>query len=353
MAYFGRIFSSLYFYFILFIVILVSLSVLVLSFYKQNNLSQENNKTIVVLTYSTFLKEWGPGPIISEEFTKQTGIRIKWLEVSNAGMLVENLSHRRPEELPDVVLGMDFLTLADFRAQQKWRNHDIVVTNKTKDLPLEVFEPDFIPYNWSPMTFIFKRSKVQIPRRIDDLLADKYSNSLALQDPRTSSTGLYFLIWVLSLKGEAEGFNYLRQLKSSIRVVSPSWSAAYSLFQNNQVPMVFSFFTSTIYHYKNESDYTYQPVYFEDPHIYSIEYAGILQNCQACDEAKQFLKFLVSPVAQKTIMEKNYMLPVIDGIKNKTEFDFPEPIRLIEPKTYKEILKNKEKYIEQWESLNL
>lgn len=346
-------YKSLYFYIATFVIIVIVLSLLSLNSSLFTAQKANPEKTIQVLTYSTFLKSWGPGKAIAEEFYERTGIKVKWIEVNNAGMILENLSRRQESELPDVVVGIDLLSLGDFKKVLSWRELRGQKAEFVKDLPQEIYSKEFAPYNWSPMTFIFKRSELPLPRVIDDLLKEDYANSLALQDPRTSSTGLYFLIWMLALKGEDEGFNFLRKLKPSVRIVAPSWSAAYSLFQNNQVPMVFSFFTSTIYHYVNESDYRYQPVYFDDPHIYSVEFAGVPEKCKNCSGAKQFVEFINSKFAQKHIMEKNYMLPVIKGVKDKTPFDFPKTINLIAPNRYRELIDKKDEILQNWESLNL
>ena len=46
--------------------------------------------------------------------------------------------------------------------------------------------------------------------------------------------------------------------------------------------------------------------------------------------AEDFVKYLLSSSSQKIIMEKNFMLPVIEGVKKNTPFDFPKNIRLID-----------------------
>jgi thiamine transport system substrate-binding protein len=221
------------------------------------------------------------------------------------------------------------------------------------ELPRGAIYPDFAPFDWAPMTFIFRRGELKTPLHLDDLLKSDYANSLALQDPHSSSTGLYFLIWILAQKGEAAGLKYLKALKPSIRIISPSWSASYSLFQNNQAPMVFSYFTSSIYHYVNENDNRYQPVYFDDPHIYSVEYMGIPQSCVNCKTAQAFVKHVLSAESQKTIMEKNYMLPAVRGVKRGTPFDFPKSIKLIDPKHYEDLLGKKDEILKAWSELQL
>lgn len=314
--------------------------------------AEGDGKALKVLTYSGFLKSWGPGPELALEFEKKYKTKIHWIEVSNAGMIIENLQNRDAQEQPDVVLGLDLLSLKEARQLFKWKKLKATATY-ANELPKGVIYPEFAPIDWAPLTFIFRRTELPTPLRLDDLLKEGYANALALQDPRTSSTGLYFLIWVLSIKGEEQGFDFLKNLKPSIRIISPTWSASYSLFQNNQAPMVFSFFTSTIYHYVKEDDTRYQPVYFDDPHVYTVEYAAVPETCENCKMADKFVQFLLTADSQKKIMEKNYMLPVVPGVRKGTPFDFPKTIQLVEEKKYEEILEKKQDYLERWKKLNL
>jgi thiamine transport system substrate-binding protein len=344
--------KNLSLFLIIFLVIVASLFIWNQQ-YHLKLIGMENEQDLKVLTYSGFLKSWGPGPQIAAEFEKKYHTKIKWIEVSNAGMILENLQHLDEKDMPDVVLGLDLLSLKEARSSIKWKKVKKSIGGFTSELPAGLRFPDFVPLDWAPLTFIFRRGKLPTPTHLDDLLKESYANALALQDPRTSSTGLYFLIWVLAVKGEDAGFEFLKNLKPSIRIISPSWSTAYSLFRNNQAPMVFSFFTSTIYHYVNENDSRYQPVYFDDPHIYSVEYAGVPEACTNCERAEEFVQFMTTAPMQKLIMEKNYMLPVVQSVRKDTPFDFPKPVKLITKESYEKILEKKDEYLERWKKLNL
>jgi len=315
--------------------------------------ASDRSKTLRVLAYSGFLKSWGPGQDLSKAFETKYGVHIEWIEVNNAGMILENLRGRKLADMPDVVVGLDLLSLPEARQMMGWMPVDTSGISFIGELPRGAVYKDFAPFDWAPMTFIFRRGELKTPAHLDDLLRPDYANSLALQDPNSSSTGLYFLIWVLSVKGEEAGFKYLSALKPSIRIISPSWSSSYSLFQNGQAPMVFSFFTSTIYHYINEKDYRYQPVYFDDPQIYSVEYAGVPQSCVNCELAKKFVRHVLGVDSQKILMQKNYMLPVLGGVKKGTPFDFPKTIKLIDPRHYDDLLQKKDEILKKWTDLHL
>lgn len=351
MAFFGKLFQSLSFYFLLFISIV---SFLCFQFFSLKRTSVESQKAVVlkIMSYSTFIKSWGPGPEIVTAFEEKFHVRVQWQDIGNSGLLLHNLQSREKDS-PDVVVGIDFLSLLEARKSLQWKTISADDVNWSKDFPRDLIFKDFLPFDWSPMTFIFRRGQINTPRSLNDLIAKEYANSIAIQDPTTSTSGLYFLIWVLSVYGEEQGYKFLQSLKPAIRLVAPSWSASYSLFQNNQVPMVFSFFTSTIYHYVNEGDYRYQPVYFDEPHIYSVEYIGVPESCKQCELAEKFVQFLLTEFSQKKIMEKNFMLPVVGGVKEKTPFDFPKSIKLISPNEYIKFIEKKQDLVKEWKELNL
>jgi len=52
-------------------------------------------------------------------------------------------------------------------------------------------------------------------------------------------------------------------------------------------------------------------------------------------------------------MMKNFMLPAVMGVKEKTEFDFSQSIQLIPPQAFKDLLGKKESLLERWRDLQL
>lgn len=334
------------------IALFVILVVLTVGFYHLEKKEHEVQQELFVLSYPNFIKDWGPGPQIAKNFEKEYGIRIRWVEATNAGMIIDYLTNNNQYPI-DVVLGLDILSLERAQRELKWKKisppRKLFVSDITKVAAVD----HFVPFDWSPMTFVYKRKGELPPRSLRDLATEGFINSLGLQDPTSSSTGMYFLIWILSVMGEEQGYAYLAQLKPSIRVISPSWSAGYSLFQNDQVPYIFSYFTSPLYHHIQEKNFSYQPIFFDEPHIYSIEYGGVPETCRECPLAKKFLLFLLRAENQKLIMTKNFMLPVVKGIKDKTEFDLPQSMKLVDPKSFNDLMSRKEDLLKKWRDLRL
>ena len=165
----------------------------------------------------------------------------------------------------------------------------------------------------------YKKEGIVPPVSLEDLASPRFHNRLILQDPRMSSPGMQFFLWTLNSMGEEKGFEFLQKIKPNIKVMSPSWSASYSIFKMQQPTLVFSYFTSPFYHQIEELSSDYQAVTFREPHPIQVEYAGIPQFCVNCKAAKEFAQFLLREDIQKILMNKNYMFPVSgDAFKGKS-----------------------------------
>lgn len=335
-------------FFVSFLLIVGALSFFFITQQKKEIVSDK--KVLRVLTYSSFIKEWGPGPELARLFEEETGIQIKWEDVNNAGLIVDRLKSKQIE--PDAVIGLDLLAIREVQHVLGWKKLNRYNTYFSRELSSGLIFEQFLPMDWSPMTFIYKKKGPPV-QKMDDLLNPDYANSLGLQDPNTSATGFYFLAWIFAVKGPEEGTKYLKSLKNSIRVVSPTWSTSYSLFQNDLSPLVFSFFTSPLYHHLNEKDFRYQPIYFDEPYIFTVEYMAIPENCQSCEEAQLWVEFLLRMSSQKIIMEKNFMLPSVAGVRQGTVFDFAKSIQLIKSNQYLRILDEKNQLLEKWNQLGI
>lgn len=283
---------------------------------------------IKVLAYSGFMASWGPGPKLAELFEARFGIKVQFQDAGDAGLLLKKL-----ELFPaDVVIGIDSLNLQAARTAAKW-------LELGKEVPESVGlrEIDFVPFDWAPMTFVYRDGDIEPPQTLNDLLAERFAGAISLEDPRTSTPGLQFFFWVLDELGVEEGIQFLQKLKPHVHSVSSSWSQAYGAFTKKQSRLVYSYSTSPIYHQLQEKDLSYRAAIFKEGMPAQVEYAAVPANCHECDGARKFALFLLEPEAQKLIMEKNVMLPVVPGLAAGTPFE--------------SIVKNPDLKVRQWKRL--
>lgn len=314
---------------------------IIFAFQPFNNKSVTNS-SIKVLAYSSFLASWGPGPELAALFKKETGVEVVYQDADDAGLLLTKL-----ELFPsDVVLGLDWITAFEARAKVKWVKHGIGQSAQFED-------PEFVAFDWAPLTFIFREGEIDPPRSLDDLLDSRFKGKISLQDPRTSAPGLQFLFWLVSVKGEEGAFEFLKLLRPNIRAISPSWSTAYGLFQKGEAQLAFSYLTSPVYHWENDKDLRYQPALLENDHIYQVEMGGIPASSSNVPAAIKFLQFLRSPQAQKIIMKKNVMFPIDPVTKDGTDFAKLPETKLIELKKIEPHVEKKKELIQRWKDLKL
>ena len=158
------------------------------------------------------------------------------------------------------------------------------------------------------------------PHRLDDLLTPAFKGKILIEDPRTSSPGFQFLHWVIQSKGEEAGFQFLEKLLPQGNVSVPSWSAAIGLFNKNPGQIVFTYVTSPLYYQLEEKRNDNVAFEMEEALPLQIEFLAIPDFCRRCELSEKFVNLLLSPEGQKVLMQKNYMMPVLKGIKDETPF---------------------------------
>jgi thiamine transport system substrate-binding protein len=275
-----------------------------------------------VYASSSFVAKWGPGPALAQLFEKQNNVKVEFVESSDVSMTLQKIAFEGKNSTADEVVGLDQFDLARSSGKIKWKelskNSSINYSPEIADLAKQT---NFAAYDWAPMSFVARQDLAVTVEKLDDLLKPELKGKIALQDPRTSSPGLQFLIWVFENKNLSDAKQFLKSLNQQVHSYSSGWSAAYGLFKNKQADLVFSYVTSPVYHITEEKDSSYVSLEFKESHPLQIEFAGIPDLCKNCDGAAKFIHFLQTTEAQKILMTKNYMLPLETRTKNSTAFD--------------------------------
>jgi len=326
--------------------IIITLVILFLPYLLLDPNQQDQAKALRVMSYSSFINQWGAGPEVARLFEQKTGIPIQWINAGNAGLIIERLKFKRETDLPDIVVGLDQFAIFEARRHFKWLNVRKGLSSRPDLLPKGARFHDFLAYDWGALTFVYREGELPAPTSLDSLLDEQFKKKLIFQDPRISSPGLQFLLWVLGAKGEEEGLRYLEKLKPSILSIAPSWSASYNLFKMERPSIVFSYFTSPYYHKQDQT--SYQGAVFDIPHPIQVEYAGIPDFCINCDMAKKFAHFLLEPDVQKIIMEKNYMFPVVSDAMTGSDFVLPKNVKYTAPIENLSLIKKKRELVNHW-----
>jgi thiamine transport system substrate-binding protein len=168
--------------------------------------------------------------------------------------------------------------------------------------------PGFLPIDFGAMTFMVDSSSVtRAPESLEELLKSQWKKRFILEDPRTSSPGLQFLLYTKQVLGKRFG-DFWSQLRTQWLAMPPGWDAAYGLFLKDEAPLVWSYVTSEAYHREHGST-RYRAALLNDGQPLQIEGALIVRGASDPELAHKFLNFLFSDRVQARIAATNWMWP--------------------------------------------
>lgn len=265
---------------------------------------------------SSFIAQWGPGPWLRDEFEKTCQCKVDYYDGADSVILLQKLKSDSRGGGADLVLGLDQYDLEAAYKGFEWKKVELSQFDFEDEVRPALAGGNLIPYDWGIMAFVGRQSQqTQFPKSFEDLLSADFKDQISLQDPRTSSPGLQFLLWLIRSKGEEGAFQFLRKLNQQVHSYSNSWSKSYGLFQKNIVKLTFSYVTSPAYHLTQEKDPDVVAFEFSERHPIQFEFMGIPSSCKNCELAEKFVELMLSKSGQKVIMEKNFMFPAIKGVR--------------------------------------
>ena len=288
--------------------------------------------TLVIYAYSSLVSSWGIGPDVKSLFEKDCHCVVQFVDVGNSGQILSRLKLEGAKTQADLAVGFDGATLFRVRREVGWTQ--------------------FVPFDQSPLAFIYdtENFKGVPPRSLDDLLRPEFKGQIAIEDPRFSSVGLAFLLWVVKAKGEG-AWAYLEKLKPQLKVVSPSWDLAYGLFKKGQVQLVLSYWTSPAYHIQEESRFHFHGAPFSKGHYVQSEFLAVNPKAKNLKLAKKFAAFFVSKEIQELIMKKQFMYPINSKAKFTPAFEKLGVAKKLAPLPQSEIEKNLDLWLKKWREI--
>jgi len=275
--------------------------------------------TLKVFAYDSFASQAGQS--LKQIFEKDCLCRVEFFSGPDSGILLQRLKIEGENLGADLVIGLDQYDLNKALSLVKWRKLNIADVPFAPQVKVALLNPYFVPYDWSVLGFVGKKTDLIYPRKLNDLLKPEWSKRIVFQDPRTSSPGLQFYLWTLKVKGQEEGENFLYQLMKSGATFSSSWSQAYGLFLKNQADLVFSYITSPVFHEITENDSNFQFIPFDEPLPMQYEYFAVPEFCKQCELAEKFIALMLSLEGQKEIMMKNVMFPVVEAAMKDSPYE--------------------------------
>lgn len=268
---------------------------------------------VVAYTYDSFAGEWGPGAELAEKFQKKTGKKLTLIDCGEAIQALNKVVLEKDDPQADIIIGIDNNLAARAREQDVLESYRPKDAKKIIDQRLEdELGGDWLltPYDYSHFAMIFDtESGIEPPAALEDLTKDIYKKKIILMDPRTSTPGLGFLTWTVSVFGNKAG-DFWKNLKPNILTMTSSWSEGWGMFMDGEAPLVVSYTTSPAYNVEYDKNYRYKALVFDQGHVEQVEGYGLVKGAPNKEGAKLFMDFLISDEAQNALPLTQWMYPV-------------------------------------------
>ncbi|MDY2946794.1 thiamine ABC transporter substrate binding subunit [Mannheimia varigena] len=275
-----------------------------------------NSPTLTVYTYSSFASEYGPAPKLEQNFEKECNCDLKFIPLDDSVTMFNRVRLEGEKTKADVVLGIDNFLQPEAEKSGLFTEFEA----KTK---LEIKDKIFFPYDTGSYAFIYDKEKLKNPPKSLKELVERQDLKIIYQDPRTSSVGRGFLIWINQVYGD-EAPNAWKALAKHTVTVGKGWSETYGAFLKGESDLVLSYTTSPLYHKWHENTDKYVAAPFEEGHLVQVENAAIVKMTKQKALANQFLEFLHNSQAQHIISYHNVMSPVIKEGVDPAFSEMPE-----------------------------
>jgi thiamine transport system substrate-binding protein len=275
---------------------------------------------LVIYAYDSFTAEGGLGPDILPLFEKECRCRVVVLASGDGGQLVTRLEldARAGQPRAQLVIGLDGPAFERARPWIEtwgdWR------PSAWKEIPDHVgHAPGLLPFDYGAFAWMMDEKelaarKLESPHHLQDLLSPVYRRMLLLEDPRTSTPGMAFLLFTSQILRDRV-WDFWKAFRPQMLTLPTGWAAAYGLFLRGEAPLVWSFTTSQAYHMEHHEDARYRALVLDDGTPVQVEGAAIIKGSLRSERttklARQFLEFMISPEVQRRIPLKQWMYPAI------------------------------------------
>jgi len=304
-------------------------------------------ETLTIYTYDSFVSEWGPGAKIKEAFEKDCDCTVDWVALGDGVAMLNRLKLEGAATKADVVLGLDTNLTAEAKATGLFGKHGIDLS--LAKTPVAWTDAYFMPFDYGHFAVVYDSEAMKDPpKSLDELVNGDPSQKIVLEDPRTSTPGLGFLLWMKEVYGDKAGEAW-KTLSGRVLTTTPGWSEAYALFTKGEAPMVLSYTTSPAYHMIAEGTERYKAASFTEGHYLQVEVAGLIETSPEKALAEKFLTFMMGPGFQDQIPTNNWMFPA-----GTTSEPLPDAFgQLVKPdKTLlfspEEVDQNRRAWIDEW-----
>ncbi|MBI4405501.1 MAG: thiamine ABC transporter substrate-binding protein [Deltaproteobacteria bacterium] len=309
---------------------------------------------LTVYASDSFTSKGSLGELLKQKFEKINGIKVTYVSFPSTGEALNQIAIEQKQTHADLLVGVDNSLIA--RAKQLGAFLPLEIKGVKNIRPELLFDRElhFVPYDYGYLTFVFDKTRTQLPSTVSlqKLALDPaFRSKIVIEDPRTSSIGLGFLVFAHEVFDKAGYVQFWKNLSRQLLSVAPSWSSAYGLFLKKEAELVLSYTTSPAYHIEKENKHDIQAVVFSEGNYRQIEGAGIVKYTKKPELAKKWIEFLLSKNIQDEVATHNWMYPILENANVPASFaKLPKVTKVVQPDPIK-IESSKKSWLREWASL--
>ncbi|ABV33857.1 MULTISPECIES: thiamine ABC transporter substrate-binding protein [Pseudothermotoga] len=304
------------------------------------------SQELVIYTYSSFAS--GIAQKVLPIFEKQNNVKVKLLSFGDAGNVLARLILEKDQPKADVVIGLDQPLLKRAISEGlliKFVPENISMIKNKELLDMRGYG---IPFDYGAIALVYNTEKINNPpKSFKELLDERFKRKLVVQDPRTSSTGLSFMLWTVAVFGEDGFLDYWKSLKNNILTITPGWDEAFSMLETGEADIMVSYATDGAYSYHEYGSLKYLPVVMEEGAFVQIEYAAIVKGSKNIELAKKFIEFVLSKEFQSHVPLNQWMYPVVE-IELPKAYKYAPKIDKVLPFDYSIFEQKGKDWLEKW-----
>ncbi|OLQ89144.1 thiamine ABC transporter substrate binding subunit [Vibrio panuliri] len=306
------------------------------------------DNTLTVYTYDSFAADWGPAPAVKKAFEAQCdGCEVNFVALDDGVSILNRLRLENGKSKADIVLGLDNNLMAEAKKTGFLVEHSVDTSSVT--IPGGWQDKTFVPYDFSYFAFVYNTEKLaNPPTSLKELVEQRDDLKIIYQDPRTSTPGQGFMLWMKSVYGDDVAAAWQKIAQKTV-TVTKGWSEAYSMFLEGEADMVLSYTTSPAYHIIAEQDKRFAAANFSEGHYTQVEVAAKVKGSQHPELADKFMQFILSDGFQSAMPTGNWMYPVTDIALPQGYESLSVPTKALSF-TSDEVAAQRKAWIREWQS---
>ncbi|MDO4627308.1 MAG: thiamine ABC transporter substrate binding subunit [Pasteurellaceae bacterium] len=271
-------------------------------------IAQATPTTLTAYAEDYFAGNWGAGAEIKAQFEQQyPQCQVNYQVFDSSNTMLNRLRLEGKNSPADIVIGIDNFQLLSLQNNELFEPNQVDLSQL--QLPFHWKDTRFLPYDFAPFAFIYDKNKLTNPPKSLKELVERQDLRIIYQDPRTSSIGRGFVVWMNTVFDNEHIEQAWHNLAQHTLTIGKGWSSTYGAFLKGEGDLVLSQSTSPIYHLLTEQNDRYAATEFREGALYQIQTAvKISGKNNPC--AEPYLQFLLRPQSQALIVEKGVMLSV-------------------------------------------